>query len=340
MNFPTDPKCSTIDLFSVSILIPTLNEEKHIERCLNSIFCQSYHSNIIEIFVVDGGSTDRTVEIVNQLCTEHQNLFLLNNIKKIQASAFNIGIDNFSGDILIRLDAHCAYDSEYVDHCVSYHRSSEYGNVGGWCSIEPGSDTNMSKAIALVSSARFGLGFALYRVGKKKMLTDSVPFGSFTKKVLSKVGKMDETLPRGEDNEYNARIRKTGYKILFDPKIISYYYAPHDLNSFLKKMYSNGYSIGVLIRVSRESISFRHLVPLMYLLALGIGVSLSFFYTLFKFALFLLLTIYFIVILLSGILRCSKHMIQLLPSYILTTYLVHLSYGIGTLHGLIKGKYK
>jgi len=339
LYLPTQKTCMQ-DLFSISILIPTLNEEKYIEKCLNSIFCQTYHSNIIEIFIVDGGSIDRTVEIVNQLRPDHPNLFLLNNNKKIQAAAFNIGIDNFKGDIFIRLDAHCTYDTEYIYNCVQYHRSSEYGNVGGCWSIEPGSDSIMAKTIALVSSSRIGLGSAAYRVGKKIMLTDSVPFGAFTKKVLSVVGRMDESLPRGEDNEYNARIRKKGYKILFDPKIISYYYGPPDLNSFLNKIYSNGFSIGVLLRVSRESVSVRHLVPLMYILALGLGLSLSLFYSFFKFALLLLLTVYFLLTLLSGISKLSIQMIKLVPLYIYITYLVHLTYGIGILHGLIKGNYK
>ncbi len=325
---------------SVSIIIPTLNEELHIEKCLNSIFLQTYPSSHIEIFVIDGGSLDRTKEIVNRLCLIHSNLFLLHNEKKIQSAAFNIGINIFKGDILFRFDAHCTYDSKYVQYCVENHMSSNYGNVGGLCIMENGSDTNMAKVLTKISSSKFGLGGAEYRVGKVKKFTDSVPFGSFTKKVLSTVGKMNESLLRGEDNEYNSRIRDAGYKILFDPRIISHYYIAVNSNLFLKKNFSNGYSIGVLLRTARKSVSFRHLVPLAFLFALAIGILLSFLNTLFKFELMILVCIYSLMNLISAITKFKKSEIKLIPIYIYVVFIVHLHYGIGTLLGFIKGKYE
>ncbi len=324
--------------FPISIIVPTLNEEKYIEKCLNSIFCQSYPSNLIEIFVIDGGSVDRTVEIVNKLCSDHHNLFILKNNKKKQAAAFNIGIDNFTGELLIRLDAHCIYDSNYIHYCVNHHKISEYGNVGGVCIMKPSSHSNMSKIIELVNSSRFGLGGAAYRVGKKKTFTDSVPFGSFSKKVLSVIGKMNESLPRAEDIEYNARIRRAGFKVLFDPRIISYYYTLPNLKMFLNKMYSNGFAVGVLIRTSRNSISLRHIIPLTCLLALGLGALLSFFYPFYQKALMLIIFIYFMLDLISGIKKISILKVELIPIYMWVVCLTHLYYGISTVHGFIKGK--
>lgn len=339
MTLLKEPNSPNQGPLTVSIIIPVLNEEKYIANCLHSVFSQTYYSNIIEIFVIDGGSKDRTIEIVNQLSSIHPNLFLLNNIYKIQSAAFNIGLKKFKGDLLIRMDAHCIYDTQYIHYCVQYHSTSQYGNVGGRCSILPGSDTDMSKIIALVNSSGFGLGYAAFRVGKKMMYTDSVPFGSFNKEVLNRVGKMNESLPRGEDNEYNARIRKNGYVILFDPKIMSYYYAPPDLKSFLRKNYKNGFSIGVLVRVSPKSVSFRHLVPFLYIISLGIGIFLSFFHFVFAFALLLLYVIYFLLALISGITVISRDKIKLIPLYIYVVWLVHFYYGVGTVVGLIKGKF-
>ncbi|HUD20155.1 MAG TPA: glycosyltransferase family 2 protein [Patescibacteria group bacterium] len=50
---------------SISIAIPTLNEHDHIEHCLNSIFHQKYQGKL-EVFIVDGGSTDDTVKIAKR----------------------------------------------------------------------------------------------------------------------------------------------------------------------------------------------------------------------------------------------------------------------------------
>lgn len=328
------------EIFNVSVIIPTLNEEMHIEKCLNSVFNQTCFENIVEILVVDGGSTDMTLEIVKMYCLTQPKMLIMNNIKKIQSAAFNIGIENFKGDFLVRLDAHCTFDPEYIHYCIQYHLSAEYGNVGGRCHIEPGSDTNMAKVIAFASTSKFGLGFAAFRVGKKKTLTDSVPFGSFSRKVLSIVGKMNESLPRGEDNEYNARIRVNGYRVLFDPKIISYYYSVPKLKSFLNKMFTNGFSIGVLLRISRQSVSFRHLVPLIFVIILALSTFLSLFSHSMKIALLLFLFVYLALLLLSAIKKFTKHKIYLIPMYVYVIFIVHIYYGAGTILGLIQGKYR
>lgn len=51
---------------SISVAVPTFNEEKNIGRCLGSVFKQNYPHNLLEVFVVDGGSSDRTVEIARK----------------------------------------------------------------------------------------------------------------------------------------------------------------------------------------------------------------------------------------------------------------------------------
>jgi succinoglycan biosynthesis protein ExoA len=323
----------------VSIIIPTLNEERHIKICLDSVFDQTYPSTSLEIFVLDGESTDQTVEIIKELQSFHPNLYLLNNKKKIQSAAFNLGLDNSKGDIIIRLDAHCTYESNYILYIVENHLESEYGNVGGYCYVKPGSNTLIANAIALINSSKFGLGGASFRVGKVRKLTDSVPFGAFPKKVISIVGKMNEDLPRGEDNEYNSRLRKAEYKILFDPRIIAYYYSRQNLILFLKQMFDNGFSIGVLMHLSVRAINLRHIIPLLFVGFLIISTFFSFFYTPIGTILVIVLIIYFLLNFINGVQMVSRNEIKLIPIMIFTTFFVHLNYGIGTLYGLVKQRY-
>ena len=323
----------------VSVIIPTLNEAKYIKNCLNFVLAQTYPLVSLEIFVVDGGSTDNTIEIVKEIQRNLPNLYLLNNKKKIQSAAFNLGLDNSKGEIIIRLDAHCTYDSNYILYIVKNHLETEYGNVGGYCFVKPGSDTLMAKAIALINSSIFGLGGASFRVGKAKKLTNSVPFGAFPKKVISVIGKMNEDLPRGEDNEYNSRIRKAGYKILFDPRIVAYYYSRQNLMLFMKQMFDNGFSIGVLINLSLKIINLRHIVPLLFVGFLIFSTYFSFFYSSIRTLLFFVLIIYFLLNLICGVKMVSRNNLKLIPIMIFTIFFVHINYGIGTLYGLTKGRY-
>ncbi len=323
----------------ITVVIPTLNEEKYISNCLGSVFSQTYATRLTEIYVIDGGSSDKTIDIVKRYQENHKNLFLLNNKKKIQAAAFNLGAEKAKGEIIIRLDAHCFYDPDYIYYCVLNHSKSDYGNVGGRWIILPGADTLMGKTIASINVSPFGLGGAAYRVSNHKMLVESVPFGSFRKKIVLIVGKMNENLHRGEDNEYNARILKAGYKILFDPRIVAKYYSRSTLKLFLKQMYSNGFSIGVLMRNSFYSVYFHNTIPMCFVLFLVMGFILSFPFTVIRFIFFSIVFLYFLFDLVFG-LKAAKKEIRIYPFWIYSVLAVHVLYGIGTIIGLSKGNYK
>lgn len=146
-------------------------------------------------------------------------------------------------------------------------KDSTRGNVGGKCNILPFNNSVWAKTNAILNHSRFGIGGAAFRVSKEAHNTDSVPFGAFPRKIIEKIGGMREDLPRGEDNEYNSRIRKAGYKIFFDPNIISSYFARPTLGASCKQMYANGNSIGYLCYIDREAIGIRHLVPLLFVVS-------------------------------------------------------------------------
>ena len=57
--------------YKVAVVIPTLNEEKFIARCLDSVIGQSYPFEYMDVMVVDGGSKDRTKDIVEELSLIH-----------------------------------------------------------------------------------------------------------------------------------------------------------------------------------------------------------------------------------------------------------------------------
>lgn len=323
--------------YEVAIIIPTLNEERFISRCLNSIIKQTYEFEKMDVMIIDGGSNDKTKDIVAEYQKSHQNIRFIENKKKIQSVAFNIGFKKSTAPYIIRLDAHAEYDSKYISLCIENLKQDEKrGNVGGRCNILPFNQSLWAQTNAILNHSRFGIGGAAFRVSNEAHNTDSVPFGAFPRKIIEKIGGMREDLPRGEDNEYNSRIRKAGYKIFFDPNIISSYFARPTLGASCKQMYANGNSIGYLYYIDREAIGIRHLVPLLFVVSGLFSIIISVLWSPFCYVFCGGLALYLIADAIASIMGAKDNVKCTLPLFILF-FCVHVSYGMGTIAGLIKG---
>lgn len=325
--------------YNVAVVIPTLNEEKFIAKCIDCLITQTFPFEKIDLMVVDGGSVDKTYEIVESYQKQHKNIRYIHNPKKIQSVAFNIGVAESSAPVVIRLDAHAIYNTDYIEKCIEGLKTDNTrGNVGGRCIILPFNDTLWANANAILNYSRFGIGGSAFRVGMKPEYVDSVPFGAFPRSVIEKVGGMREDLPRAEDNEYNSRIRKAGYKVYFDPEIVSSYYARPTLRTSCKQMYANGESIGHLFYVDRESIGLRHLIPLLFVVGVIGGIILSFVCWQFLYALAIGLGAYFLCDLVASLLAAKEHGWKYFLPLFIMFFCVHVSYGWGTIVGMFTGR--
>lgn len=322
---------------TIVIIIPTLNEEYFIGSCLESVYTQTFPSEQMEVLVVDGGSSDRTRYIVLDWMMSHRNLHLFDNNRKIQAAAFNIGVKNSKSPIVVRMDAHALYPPEYLEKCVKMLRAYEdAGEVGGIFNIKPSKDTLTAGASAIVNKSCFGTGGATYRRGANKVKVDIVPFGAYPRTVLDKIGPMREDLKRTEDNEYASRIRKAGYKIYLNPEIVCTYYARDTFMGSVHQMYANGVSIGHLFYVDRSAIGLRHFVPFVFVMSLLFsGIGGCFWHPLWLVT-SLILLLYFAAATIASALECSKYGWRYFFVLIALFFSVHISYGWGTLVGLIK----
>lgn len=325
--------------YSVAVIIPTLNEEKFWGKCLESIISQSYPFKLMEVLVVDGGSNDKTVDIVNEYNCKYPNIRCLHNPYRIQSSAFNIGVKNSTAPVIVRLDAHAYYKPYYIEGCIKgLMENSSRGNVGGQWDIQPQNDSLWAVTNAILNSSKFGIGGASYRVGAKAGNVETVPFGAFPRKVIDEIGGMREDLPRGEDNEYNSRIKKAGYKIYFDPQIECIYYARPSFMTSCKQMFANGESIGHLLYIDRESIGVRHLIPMLFVLGIIIGGLLSMLFTPFFYLFLAGISLYFILDITASIMASTKNGWKYFFPLLILFFCVHVSYGVGTLKGLIDGR--
>ena len=116
----------------VSVVIPVYNEEKYIEKCIESILLQDYPKHLLELILVDGCSIDRTRALINKFIIQYPNLIkVYDNPNKTVPYAMNIGISLSKGKYIIRLDAHAEYPKNYFSKCIYYLNNIEADNVGG-----------------------------------------------------------------------------------------------------------------------------------------------------------------------------------------------------------------
>ena len=325
--------------YKVAVIIPTLNEEKFIARCLDSVIEQSYPFRDMDVMVVDGGSNDRTREIVEEYGRKNTNIRFIHNPGRIQSIAFNIGVENSDAPYIVRLDAHALYKSYYIEGCIKGLQGDvKRGNVGGQWDIQPQNNSLWATTNAILNYSKFGIGGASYRVGAQAGTVDTVPFGSFSRTMIDKIGGMREDLPRGEDNEFNSRIKKAGYSIYFDPAIECIYYARPTLKASCRQMYANGESIGHLFYVDRDSIGLRHMIPLIFVVGIIVGTILSLAFLPFVYLLLAGLCLYFLCDFVASFLAAKEHGWKFLLPLFVMFFCVHFSYGWGTIVGFFTGR--
>lgn len=332
-------------MFRVAVIIPTLNEERFIENCLTSVMEQTFPFGAMDVMVVDGGSKDRTREIVQRISDSHPNVRLIDNPGRIQSIAFNIGVRASSAPYIVRLDAHATYNKVYIEKCLEIFSADAevlgcapelVGNVGGVCAIRPQHAALIAETSAILNQVKFGIGGAAFRVGAKAGFVDTVPFGCFPRKVIDEIGGMREDLARGEDNEYNSRIHKAGYKVYLNPEVVCTYFSRDTIRANMKQMYANGVSIGKLLYIDRASVGLRHLVPLFFVLSLVASLIMGCIYTPILLLLAAIFGLYTFAALLATVLACVKFGWKYFLTLPMMFFLVHLSYGWGTIVGMLR----
>jgi len=291
----------------------------------------------LEIMVVDGESEDRTREIIRSYVESNSCIRLLNNPGKIQTIATNIALKSASGNIIIRMDAHAEYPPDYISKCVYWLLRSGEDGVGGIIKTVPGASTDFGRTIALALSHPFGVGNTHFRTGvTTPRFVDTIPFGCYSSKVFKKVGLFNERLNRTDDIEFNLRLKRSGSKLLLIPDICSRYYARPDLPSLAKQQFGNGFWVTYSLKFAKLPFSTRHLVPLSFVLSLTAGSLFSLWFKPLGSLSYLALVVYAILNSFFSYRISAHEEKRLFPALIVTFFVLHISYGIGSLMGLAK----
>ena len=321
----------------VSIIIPVYNEEKYIDICINSILNMDYDKENLEIIFVDGGSEDRTLDIIKDYMVKFDNIKFIVNERKIVPISMNRGIDAAKGNLIMRLDAHSEYPKDYISKLVYWKRKLKADNVGAVCETKIRNENKKSVAISKVLSNKFGVGNGLFRTGVSEVTeVDTVPFGLYDKEILIKLNGYNEKLIRNQDIELNSRLRKSGGKIFLVPDVKFTYYSRENYKKLCENNFQNGLWNIVMMAYSKNknSLSIRHFIPLVFILSLLIPIFLSFLNWRFILIAILSISLYFILIGLVSINLKDKN--TDIKHIIWAFICLHFSYGLGSLVGIMK----
>lgn len=322
---------------NVSLCVIAYNEERALDKLFEDIRNQDYPHDKMEIILVNSMSTDNTLEKMLSFSKEDNGFIrvvVVDNPKMNQASGWNTAIISSSEDIFIKVDAHGSIPKDFVSNNVNCLESGE--NICGGPRPTISEDRNCWRdTLQLAEASMFGSSIAPYRRGGGRSYVKSVFNGAYRKEVFARSGGFNEKLGRTEDNEIHYRIRKAGYKLCYDPSIISYQHTRSTLRRMLKQKYGNGYWIGLTLGVCPGCLSIYHFVPFVFVFAIvltcvlaALGVS--------KFAIVMwcLYGLLAAVMSATSIMKQDKNWTNFFLPFIFL--LLHLSYGIGTTIGLIK----
>ena len=209
-----------------SVLVPVLNEELHIATSIAAMLEQRFPGRL-EFLLVDGGSTDRTRELLRQLARGDDRIRLLENPRGITPSALNVALASARGRWVARMDAHSRYPRDYLQLGVQRLRLGDTRWVSG-PQVATGHD-RVSRAVALALKTPIGRG------GSRKWgssdgsstaeyeLDSGVFAGVWERATLLDYGGWDEHWLRNQDSEMAGRFLARGERLVCLPAMAADY---------------------------------------------------------------------------------------------------------------------
>jgi GT2 family glycosyltransferase len=294
-----------------------------------------YPKDEYEIIYVDGGSTDKTLELVSK--------YPIRIIKErggSPASGRNAGIKKARGEIIAFTDADSIVDQNWLNRLLEGYDASDVGGVGGVILPYP-EKKYFPRTIGYLLPTTFGsAGARNPAVYATKKIVEHNPTNntSIRKKVLEEVGYFNEALKVAEDIELDLRIRDAGYTLIYTPHAKVWHRQRSSLGRFIFQMFNYGLWRAWAGKEYRGLLKLKHFLPSSFILIIICGAILSFIDLQGILLLFSgILLAYFCVGLITGfkVSLKSKEASHVLVIPILG-FIEHISYGLGVLCGLLK----
>jgi len=240
----------------ISVIVPVLNRERDIARCIESLLKVDYPS--YEVIVVDNGSTDSTQETVSKYPVR-----LLVQEGGGGYAARNRGVAVAEGDIVAFTDSDCVVDTKWLKNLVRNYAEQEIGGVCGEILsykpdtvIEQFSDiigVNRVDLVGKIDRRRSELQRNRHQFLSANFFTANC---SYKKSVLSRLGGFDTDFPSAGDVEFGWRVLKANYKLIYDPEALVLHKHRSTLRGLIKLFFVYGKDQPLLLRKSSEGRSY------------------------------------------------------------------------------------
>ncbi|MBB4010584.1 glycosyltransferase family 2 protein [Allorhizobium taibaishanense] len=243
------------------IVIPCLNEEKHIEGVIANL-ARALNDLNAEIVVADGGSRDQTQAIVTRIAADNPKVRLLDNPKRIQSAAVNLAVAQFGSDYdyLIRIDAHGTYPQDYCQTLVTEALETGADSVVvGMLTVGFGT---FQRATALAQNSKLGNGGSKHRTGAKSHWTDHGHHALVRIAAYKAIGGYDEAFRHNEDAEFDYRLNKAGFRVWMTANTNMTYYPRSRPMPLYRQYYGYGRGRAQNTLKHRSRPSLRQLIPL------------------------------------------------------------------------------
>ena len=243
---------------SISVILPVLNEETHLEEAVHSILSQDYQGKL-EVILAVGPSRDRTLEIAQSISRRDSRVVLVDNPSGRTAAGLNIALNKSQSPVVVRVDGHAHIPNDYLTLIVEILNKTGAVNVGGVMAAV--GTTPFERAVAGAMRSPLGVGASRFHTGGEAGIVDTVYLGAFRREALIAIGGFDERFTRAQDWELNFRLRENGGVVYFDPRLHVTYRPRSTVKALAKQYFEYGRWRRVVSRRHSGTINYRYLAP-------------------------------------------------------------------------------
>ncbi len=257
---------------AVSVVMPVLNEARHLRAAVRHVLDQDY-GGAIEVVIACGPAKDGTDRIATELAAADPRVRVVANPSGKTPCALNAAVRASANEIVVRVDGHGLLPPDYVRTAVELLAETGADNVGGV--MRAVGVTAFERAVAAAMTSPLGVGNARFHTGGAAGPADTVYLGCFRRATLERLGGYDESFVRAQDWELNYRIRGAGGLVWFSPRLQVTYRPRPNMRALARQYFDYGRWRRVVMRQHRGSASLRYLAPPAALLAILAGLAVG-----------------------------------------------------------------